>query len=72
MLKISLFLWRIRPLESIFYVILKRFDLNFTLKNVRHIWVDGGITASKFLEEGLVDELTIHHRYGFRLWHSSF
>jgi dihydrofolate reductase len=28
-------------------------------ENVRHIWVDGGITASKFLEDGLVDELTI-------------
>lgn len=28
-------------------------------ENVRHVWVDGGITASKFLEDGLVDELTI-------------
>lgn len=28
-------------------------------ENIRHIWVDGGITASKFLETGLVDELTI-------------
>lgn len=28
-------------------------------ENVRHIWVDGGVTASKFLEAGLVDELTI-------------
>lgn len=27
--------------------------------NISHIWVDGGITASKFLEAGLVDELTI-------------
>lgn len=25
----------------------------------KHVWVDGGITASKFLEAGLVDELTI-------------
>lgn len=28
-------------------------------ENVKHIWVDGGITASKFLEAGLVDDLTI-------------
>lgn len=28
-------------------------------ENVSHVWVDGGITASKFLEAGLVDELTI-------------
>lgn len=28
-------------------------------EGIRHIWVDGGITASKFLEAGLVDELTI-------------
>ena len=27
--------------------------------NIRHVWVDGGITASKFLEAGLVDEITI-------------
>lgn len=26
---------------------------------IKHIWVDGGITASKFLEAGLVDNLTI-------------
>lgn len=26
---------------------------------IKHIWVDGGTTASKFLEEGLVDNLTI-------------
>jgi dihydrofolate reductase len=28
-------------------------------ENTKHIWVDGGITASKFLEAGFVDELTI-------------
>lgn len=28
-------------------------------ENIKHIWVDGGITACKFLEAGLVDELTI-------------
>lgn len=28
-------------------------------ENIRHVWVDGGITASKFLEAGLVDDLTI-------------
>ncbi|KAF3362457.1 putative protein YwjB [Chlamydiales bacterium STE3] len=28
-------------------------------ENVTHLWVDGGITASQFLEAGLVDELTI-------------
>lgn len=28
-------------------------------ENIRHVWVDGGVTASKFLEAGLVDELTI-------------
>lgn len=27
--------------------------------NIQHVWVDGGITASKFIEAGLVDELTI-------------
>lgn len=26
---------------------------------VKHIWVDGGVTVSKFLEAGLVDHLTI-------------
>lgn len=36
-------------------------DLLFTLHSggINHIWVDGGITASKFLEAGLVDEITI-------------
>ncbi len=36
-------------------------DLLVKLKseNVRHIWVDGGITSSKFIELGLVDEITI-------------
>ena len=28
-------------------------------ENVKHVWVDGGITVSKFLEAGVVDELTI-------------
>lgn len=28
-------------------------------ENISHVWVDGGITVSKFLEKGLVDELTI-------------
>lgn len=28
-------------------------------ENVKHIWIDGGITASKFLEAGLVDEITV-------------
>jgi len=28
-------------------------------ENVKHVWVDGGITASKFLEAGLVDDITI-------------
>lgn len=28
-------------------------------ENIKHVWVDGGITASKFLEANLVDELTI-------------
>lgn len=28
-------------------------------KGVKHVWVDGGITVSKFLEAGLVDHLTI-------------
>lgn len=28
-------------------------------ENIKHVWVDGGITASKFLEDGLVDELII-------------
>ncbi|MDP1880991.1 MAG: dihydrofolate reductase family protein [Parachlamydiaceae bacterium] len=27
--------------------------------NSKHIWVDGGITVSKFLEAGLVDEITV-------------
>ena len=27
--------------------------------NIKHIWVDGGVTASKFLEAGLVDNLTL-------------
>jgi dihydrofolate reductase len=28
-------------------------------ENIKHVWVDGGLTASKFLEAGLVNELTI-------------
>lgn len=28
-------------------------------ENIKHGWADGGITASRFLEAGLVDELTI-------------
>lgn len=27
--------------------------------NIKHVWVDGGVTVSKFLEAGLVDEMTI-------------
>lgn len=36
-------------------------DLVFSLSSqgVKHVWVDGGITACKFLEAGLVDTLTI-------------
>jgi riboflavin biosynthesis pyrimidine reductase len=26
---------------------------------VKHVWVDGGITVSKFLEAGLVDHMTL-------------
>lgn len=28
-------------------------------EHVKHIWVDGGVTVTRFLEAGLVDELTI-------------
>ncbi|MDP1609162.1 MAG: dihydrofolate reductase family protein [Chlamydiales bacterium] len=28
-------------------------------ENIKHIWIDGGITVSRFLEAGLVDEITI-------------
>lgn len=28
-------------------------------ENIKHVWVDGGITVSRFLEEELVDEMTI-------------
>lgn len=28
-------------------------------EGIKHVWVDGGITVSKFLEAGLVDDLTI-------------
>lgn len=28
-------------------------------KGIKHVWVDGGITVSKFLEAGLVDDITI-------------
>ena len=28
-------------------------------EGVKHVWVDGGITVSKFLESGLVDDITI-------------
>lgn len=28
-------------------------------ESVKHVWVDGGITVSKFLEAGLVDHMTI-------------
>lgn len=28
-------------------------------ENIKHVWVDGGVTASNFLEAGLVDEMTI-------------
>jgi dihydrofolate reductase len=28
-------------------------------ENIKHIWIDGGITISKFLELGLVDDITL-------------
>lgn len=28
-------------------------------ENIRHVWVDGGITVSRFLAAGLVDEMTV-------------
>jgi dihydrofolate reductase len=28
-------------------------------EDIKHVWVDGGITVSKFLEDGLVDDMTI-------------
>lgn len=28
-------------------------------ENIKHIWIDGGITISKFLESGLVDDITV-------------
>ncbi len=28
-------------------------------ENIKRIWVDGGVTVSKFLEEGLVDDITV-------------
>lgn len=28
-------------------------------EGIKHIWIDGGITVSKFLEAGLVDNITI-------------
>ncbi len=28
-------------------------------EGVKHVWVDGGVTVSKFLESGLVDHITI-------------
>lgn len=36
-------------------------DLVSTLhsEGTKHVWVDGGITVSKFLEAGLVDDITI-------------
>lgn len=36
-------------------------DLASTLfhEGIKHVWVDGGITVSKFLEAGLVDDITI-------------
>lgn len=28
-------------------------------EDIKHVWIDGGITISKFLEAGLVDDITI-------------
>lgn len=28
-------------------------------ENIKHIWIDGGMTVSRFLEAGLVDDMTI-------------
>ncbi len=28
-------------------------------ENIKHIWIDGGITISRFLEAGLVDDITV-------------
>ena len=28
-------------------------------EGIKHVWVDGGITVSKFLEAGLVDDITV-------------
>lgn len=32
---------------------------NLHSEGTKHVWVDGGITVSRFLEAGLVDEITI-------------
>ncbi len=36
-------------------------DLGSTLysEGIKHVWIDGGVTVSKFLEAGLVDAITI-------------
>ncbi len=28
-------------------------------ENIKHVWIDGGITVSRFLEAGLVDDITV-------------
>ena len=34
-------------------------------EGIMHVWIDGGITVSRFLEAGLVDDITIGSNLGF-------
>lgn len=49
----------VREEAELFCGELPKLLLKLHLENIKHVWVDGGITASKFLEAGLVDELTV-------------
>lgn len=49
----------VRKEAELFRGALPELLLKLHSESVKHVWVDGGITASKFLEDGLVDELTI-------------
>src|ERR1700722_18285928 len=49
----------VRKDAELFYGPLTDLASKLHSEGIKHMWVDGGITVSKFLEAGLVDDITI-------------
>lgn len=49
----------VRPEAELYTGSLKDLLSKLHSEGIKHVWVDGGVTISKFLEEGLVDEISI-------------